>query len=142
MIKTKDILETKGNEIWSVGPDETILEALQLMAEKKIGALLIMENGKVKGLFSERDYARKVILKGRLSKDTNVSMVMTDKVFCISPEDTAEQSMALMTDKRIRHLPVVEDGKVVGLISIGDLVKGIIDDQQSTINVLEQYITS
>jgi len=142
MIKMKDILETKGNKVWSVGLKKTVYDALQLMAEKKVGAVLVMKKGKVKGLFSERDYARKVILKGRVSKDTNISVVMTDKVFCVSPEDTAEQGMVLMTDKRIRHLPVVEDGEIVGLVSIGDLVKAIIDDQQSTIDVLERYITS
>ncbi len=142
MIRMKDVLAEKGTDVWSVGSDNTVFQALELMAEKEIGALLVMDGDKVKGLFSERDYARKVILKGRSSKDTNISMVMTDKVFCTTPNDSADQCMALMTEKRVRHLPVVDDGKVVGLISIGDVVKSIISEQQSTINVLETYITS
>jgi len=142
MIKMKDILAHKGPDVWSIGLDKTVFQALELMAQKEIGALLVMDGDKVKGLFSERDYARKVILKGLASKDTNIGMVMTDRVFCTTPNDSADQCMALMTEKRVRHLPVVDDGKVVGLISIGDVVKSIISEQQSTINVLETYITS
>jgi len=142
MIKMKDILAHKGNKVWSVGLDKTVLEALELMAEKEIGALLVMDGDKVKGLFSERDYARKVILKGRASQHTNISEIMTEKVICISPDHSAEQCMALMTEKRVRHIPVVDNSKLVGMVSIGDLVKAIISDQQFTIEVLEKYITS
>ncbi len=142
MIKMKDIIADKGNEVWSVGLDKTVFEALELMAEKEIGALLVMEGNRIKGLFSERDYARKVILKGRRSQQTNICDVMTDKVVCISPDHSAEQCMALMTEKHIRHLPVMDNEKLVGLVSIGDLVKSIISDQQFTIKVLEKYITS
>ncbi len=142
MIKMKDILMSKGNDIWSIGPDKSVFEALELMADKEVGALLVMDAGKVKGLFSERDYARKVALKGRSSLQTNVSEVMTDRVICTSPEDSAEECMALMTDKRVRHLPVVENNELLGLVSIGDLVKAIISEQEFTIKVLEKYITS
>ncbi|MCP3671585.1 MAG: CBS domain-containing protein [Gammaproteobacteria bacterium] len=142
MIKVKDIIANKGSKIWSVGLDETVLEALELMAEKEIGALLVTDGDRIKGLFSERDYARKVILKGRSSQNTNISKVMTNQVICISPEHSAEQCMALMTEKHIRHLPVMDNDRLLGLVSIGDLVKSIISDQQSTIEVLEKYITS
>ncbi len=142
MIKMKDIIAAKGSKIWSVGSDKTVFEALELMAEKKIGALLVMDGDRIKGLFSERDYARKVILKGRTSQNTNISEVMTSQVIYISPEHTAEQCMALMTEKRFRHLPVMDNNKLLGLVSIGDLVKSIISDQQFTIEMLEKYITS
>ena len=142
MIKMKDILANKGNDIWSIAPDRTVFEALELMAAKEVGALLVMDAGKVKGLFSERDYARKVALKGRSSQQTNISEVMTDRVICTAPEDSAEECMALMTDKRVRHLPVVENSELLGLVSIGDLVKAIISEQEFTIKVLEKYITS
>ena len=142
MIKMKEILASKGHEIWSIGPDKTVLDALKLMAEKRIGALLVMEGERVNGLFSERDYARKVILQGRASKDTLVSDVMTSRVICSSLDHTADECMALMTEKRVRHLPIVENNKVVGLISIGDIVKAVISDQQFTIDVLEKYISS
>lgn len=138
----KDVLVNKGNDIWSIGSDKTVYEALELMATKEIGALLVMDAGKVKGLFSERDYARKVALKGRSSQQTNISEVMTDRVICTSPNDSAEECMALMTDKRVRHLPVVDNNELVGLVSIGDLVKAIISEQEFTIKVLEKYITS
>ncbi len=142
MIKMKDILASKGNDIWSISPDKSVFEALELMAEKEVGALLVMDSGKVKGLFSERDYARKVVLKGRSSQQTTISEVMTGRVICTSPEDSAEECMALMTDKRVRHLPVVENNELLGLVSIGDLVKAIISEQEFTIKVLEKYITS
>jgi CBS domain-containing protein len=142
MIRIKDILVTKGNDVWSIGPDNTVFEALELMAEKEAGALLVMDEGKVKGLFSERDYARKMVLKGRASQQTNIREVMTDRVICTSPEDSAEECMALMTDKRVRHLPVVENDELLGLVSIGDMVKAIISEQEFTIKVLEKYITS
>ncbi|MCP4127712.1 MAG: CBS domain-containing protein [Gammaproteobacteria bacterium] len=142
MIKMKDIIAVKGNKIWSVDLGRTVFEALELMAEKEIGALLVMDGDRIKGLFSERDYARKVILKGRTSQHTNISDVMTNQVIYITPEHSAEQCMALMTEKHIRHLPVMDNDRLLGLVSIGDLVKFIISDQQSTIEVLEKYITS
>ncbi len=142
MIRMRDILANKGHEICSIGPDRTVFEALELMAEKEIGALLVMEGDRVKGLFSERDYARKMILHGRTSKETKVSEVMTDRVICSSLDNSAEECMAVMTEKRVRHLPIVEKDEVVGLISIGDIVKAVISEQQFTIEVLEKYITS
>ncbi len=142
MIRMKDILASKGHKIWSIAPDRTVFEALELMANKKIGALLVMEGDKVNGLFSERDYARKMILQGRSSKDTRVSEVMTRRVICSSPDQSADECMALMTEKRVRHLPIVENDELVGLISIGDIVKAVISDQQLTIDVLEKYISS
>jgi CBS domain-containing protein len=142
MIKMKDILASKGREIWSISPDKTVFEALELMAKKEIGALLVMEGEKVNGLFSERDYARKMILQGRTSRDTKVNEVMTSRVICSALDHSADECMALMTEKRVRHLPIVEDNKIVGLISIGDIVKAVISDQQFTIEVLEKYISS
>jgi len=142
MIRVKDILASKGHEICYITPNKTVYEALELMANKKIGALLVMESDKVKGLFSERDYARKMILQGRTSKDTKVSEAMTSRVICSSLDNSADECMALMTEKRVRHLPIVENDKVVGLISIGDIVKAVISEQQFTIKVLEKYISS
>ncbi|HEY66629.1 MAG TPA: CBS domain-containing protein [Caldilineae bacterium] len=136
----KDILNVKGRDVWSVSPDATVYEALQLMADKNIGAVLVVEEGEVVGILSERDYARKVILKGRSSLNTPVKEIMTSKVYYVSPEQTIEECMTLMTEKRIRHLPVLEDGRLVGIISIGDVVKAIISDQQVTIQQLENYI--
>jgi CBS domain-containing protein len=138
----KHILETKGGEIWHIAPGESVLDAIKLMAEKKIGALLVMENERLVGIISERDYARKVILRGKSSSETPVSEIMTAEVFSIEPLETVEDCMKLMTDKRIRHLPVLENGKVVGVLSIGDLVKEIIAEQEFTIRQLENYITS
>ncbi len=142
MIRTRDILAGKGDKIWSINPDKTVFEALELMAEKGIGALLVMEGDRVKGLFSERDHARKMALKGLSSKETSVREVMTSRVICCSLDNSADECMALMTEKRVRHLPIVDNDKVVGLISIGDIVKAVISDQQFTIEVLEKYITS
>jgi CBS domain-containing protein len=138
----KEILDHKGRDVSTIGPDETVLEALKLMAEKELGALVVMEDGKLKGLISERDYARKVILKGRTSLETKVREVMTEKVVCATLRRTAEEIMAVMTEKRVRHLPIIDDRQVVGLVSIGDLVKAIISDQQFVIEQLEKYITS
>lgn len=138
----KEILDAKGHDIATIGPEETVLDALKLMADKELGALIVMEGGKVKGLISERDYARKVILRGRTSLETKVKEVMTRKVVCASLQRTAEEVMAVMTDKRVRHLPIIEDKQVVGLVSIGDLVKAIISDQQFVIEQLEKYISS
>lgn len=136
-----ELLRAKEREIWSVKPDSSVLEALNLMADKNIGALLVFEEEKLVGIFSERDYARKVILKGKASKDTTVKEIMSSKVLYVKPEQSVEECMALMTDKRIRHLPVLEEDQVVGVISIGDVVKAIISDKDFMIHQLESYIT-
>lgn len=137
----KQILKEKGHQFWSVGPDTMIYDALKLMAEKEIGALLVLDGGKLVGIMSERDYARKVILKGKSSLETPVREIMTSKVFFIRLQQTVEECMALMTDKHIRHLPVMDGDKVVGVISIGDLVKATIDEKDFLIKQLENYIT-
>ncbi len=137
----KQILKEKGHQFWSVGPDTMIYDALKLMAEKEIGALLVLDGGKLVGIMSERDYARKVILKGKSSLETPVREIMTPKVFFVRPQQSVEECMALMTDKHIRHLPVMDGDKVVGVISIGDLVKATIDEKDFLIKQLENYIT-
>lgn len=136
-----EILNAKGRQVWSIAPDRPVYEALQLMAEKQIGALLVMEGERLAGIVTERDYARKLALEGRSSRNTAVREVMTTRVLCARPEQTIEQCMALMTDKRARHLPVLDHKRVVGVISIGDLVKAIIDDQKFMIEQLQHYIT-
>ncbi len=137
----RQLLRDKGQHIWSVSPDATVYEALQLMAEKDIGAVLVMEGEKLVGIFSERDYARKVILHDRSSRETRVREIMVPEVVCVSPEQSVEECMALMTTHRIRHLPVVEKGeRVAGVISIGDVVKAVIDDQAQLISHLHAYI--
>lgn len=141
MKTVKEILEAKGTEIWSVQPSDTVLDSLKLMADKGIGSLLVMDGEKLMGIVTERDYARKVILEGKSSKDTSVSDVMTRKILCVSPERTVDECMALMTDKRARHLPVVDHKRVVGVVSIGDLVKTLINEQQILIDQLQHYIT-
>lgn len=140
MLRIKYLLATKPKTLWSVGPDEPVLQAIRLMSEKEIGALPIMQADKVIGIVSERDYARKVILMGRSSAETPVSQIMTTELITITPEDTVHRCMELMTENRIRHLPVLEKGKLVGMISIGDLVKAVIEEQQQTIVQLERYI--
>jgi len=141
MKTVRDILEVKGRQVWSIEPGVTVFEALQLMAEKEIGALTVTDGERLAGIISERDYARKVILLGRASPTTAVKEIMSEPV-CVHLEQSVEECMALVTDKRVRHLPVIEAGKIVGLISIGDLVKSIIDDQKFVIEQLERYITS
>jgi len=136
-----DILNSKGHDIWAVKPDDTVFDSLQLMAEKEIGALLVMDGKKLVGIVTERDYARKVILDGKSSRTSSVSEVMTRKVLCVAPERSVEECMALMTDKRARHLPVVDHGQVIGVLSIGDLVKAILSDQQTMIDQLQHYIS-
>jgi CBS domain-containing protein len=140
MLRIKYLLATKPKSIWSIGPDEPVLHAIRLMSDKQIGALPVVQAEQLLGIVSERDYARKVILMGRSSADTPVSQIMTTPVITVSPEDTVHRCMELVTEKRIRHLPVVEKGKMVGMVSIGDLVKAVIEEQQQTIVQLERYI--
>jgi CBS domain-containing protein len=142
MMTVRDVIEAKGHHVWSVGPDTTVYETLRLMAEKEIGAVLVMDHGTTVGIFSERDYARQVILKGRASKDTPTREVMTARVVYVRPEQTVEDCMALMTDKRVRHLPVLEGESLSGILSIGDVVKAVISDKEFIIHQLEQYIAS
>ena len=136
----KQLLETKGSTVWTIAPEDSVYDALKLMAEKSIGALLVVEGKRVIGVFSERDYARKVVLQGRVSKNTPVKEVMSTAVTKVSLEQRVEECMALMTDKRIRHLPVIDNGKLIGIVSIGDLVKEIMSEQSFLIKNLEQYI--
>jgi CBS domain-containing protein len=138
----KQLLAAKGNQVYSIGPNAKVIEALQMMAQKDIGALVVLEGGRLIGILSERDYARKVILHGKSSEDVPVSDIMTAEVVRIGPEKTVEECMALVTQRRIRHLPVCEGDKLIGLVSIGDLVKEVIADQEQTIKQLESYIHS
>ena len=141
MKTVNDILSTKGHEVWSIAPDATVYEALRFMAEKNVGALIVLDGETVVGIMSERDYARKVILHGRSSKEITVSEIMTSKVYYVRPEQNIEECMALMTDQRVRHLPALENDRLIGVISIGDVVKAIIAEHESTIKHLEDYIT-
>lgn len=142
MGKIKAILKVKGHKVYSVEPTVMVYQAIELMCEKNIGGLLIEEDGNLVGIFTERDYARKLILKGKSSKDTPISELMTRDVIIVTPDNTVEECLHLMSGKRIRHLPVMEDNKLVGMISIGDLVKYIIEEQKSIIEHLEHYITN
>jgi CBS domain-containing protein len=139
--RVRDILAVKGRDVWSIGPSASVYDAMKLMADKGIGALLVVEGEKVVGIISERDYARKVILQGRSSRTTQVREIMTSRVAYAEPEQNIEECMALMTEMRIRHLPVMESGKLRGVISIGDLVKSIIAEQKFIIEQLERYIS-
>jgi CBS domain-containing protein len=137
----KHILEAKGAEVYTIGPNDSVLDALEMMAEKEVGALVVTEGeGRIVGLLSERDYARKVVLLGRVSKETPTRDIMTAEVVCVSPEQSVDTCMGLMTQRRFRHLPVVVDERLAGIISIGDVVKAIIEDQQFAINELQHYI--
>ncbi|MEN6561240.1 MAG: CBS domain-containing protein [Acidobacteriota bacterium] len=140
MITVKDILDQKGHKAWTIGPEAKVFEALELMAQKDIGALVVIDKDEVVGIISERDYARKIILMGRQSQDTPVRDIMTREVYGVRDDTTAEECMALMTDKRIRHLPVRKAGRLDGVISIGDVVKAIITDQKIEIENLGNYI--
>jgi len=141
MKNVRDILNSKRfATTYSVAPGAMVVEALQLMADKMVGALLVLDNGKLVGIFSERDYARKVALMERSSRTTEIRQVMTANLICVGPSDTMEYCMELVTNKHIRHLPVLEEGKLIGMISIGDLVKNIIEDQKAMILQLEQYM--
>lgn len=141
MTTVSSVLHDKGNTIWSVAPDAMVFDALKIMAEKNIGALLVMQKDKVVGIFSERDYARKIVLKGESSRTTAVKDVMTSEVLSVHSEQSLDECMALMTNKHVRHLPVLENGNLIGLISIGDVVKAIISAHEFTIKQLENYIT-
>ena len=134
-------LEKKGHDVWWVAPETTVFDALQLLANKKVGALLVLEEDSLVGVFSERDYARKVILKGKSSKDTPVEDIMSTKIVCVAPNQSTEECMSLMTEKRVRHLPVMDGEKLIGIISIGDVVKAVIADRENIIEQLEHYIT-
>ncbi len=141
MNRVIDLLKDKGHDVWSIEPDASVYEAIKLMAEKEVGALMVMEGKMLKGVISERDYARKVILRDRSSKDTQVKEIMTTHIVYTHPEQNVEECMALMTEKHVRHLPIIDHGQLIGVISIGDLVKSIIEDQKFTIEQLEQYVS-
>lgn len=141
MSTVHDILRVKGYDVWSITPEATVFDALTEMARKDVGALTVMEGERLVGIISERDYARKVILQGKTSRDTLVREIMSSPVVCVRPQQTVEECMALLTGRRIRHLPVIEDDRVIGIISIGDLVKSIISEQQFIIEQLESYIS-
>jgi CBS domain-containing protein len=134
------LLEVKGRDVWSISPDASVYDAIKLMADKEVGALLVLEAGKLVGIISERDYTRKVILKGKASKDTPVRDIMTTHVIYTHPDETIENCMALMTAKRVRHLPVLNGNGLVGVVSLRDLVKTLISEQASLIKQLENYI--
>ena len=142
MATVNQMLMSKGNEVYVISPDAMVLDALRVMAEKDVGALVIVDGDEMVGIFSERDYARKIALQGKSSRTTPVWAVMTDDVVCVSSDLTADKCMAIMTDKRIRHLPVLDDVRLVGIISIGDVVKSIMSEQQVLIRHLEDYILS
>lgn len=140
MTTVQQLLDVKGHEVYFVGPDDTVLDALKMMETKNVGAVLVKDGDNLVGIFTERQYAREVFLKGRSSPKTLIREVMEKNVICVGPEKTAEACMALMTEKRIRHLPILRDDHLVGLVSIGDLVKSIIADREFTIEQLEHYI--
>jgi len=142
MKTVSDLVGGKGKLIWTVEPDTLVLDALRLMADKEIGAVLVLRGEQLVGIFSERDYARQVVLKGKASKDTPVRDVMTTRIVYVRPEQTLEDCMALMTDKRVRHLPVFDSGKLIAVLSIGDVVKAVISEKEFIIAQLENYIST
>jgi CBS domain-containing protein len=142
MRTVRHLLEAKAPEVFAIGPDAPVLDAIRLMAEKRIGALLVLDAGKLVGIVSERDYARKVVLQGRSSKDTPVRDIMTAQVITVGLADTTDHCMQIVTERRIRHLPVREGDAVLGVVSIGDLVKAVIEDQQLELDQLQRYIAS
>ena len=142
MRTVRQLLEAKSPDVYSVRPDSPVIDAIRLMAEKGIGAVLVMDGARLVGIVSERDYARKVVLQGRASSDTPVTAIMTPEPFTVDPDDTVDRCMVTVTDRRIRHLPVVRDDRVEGIVSIGDLVKAVIEDQQLELDQLQRYIAS
>ena len=142
MRTVRHLLEAKAPEVFAIGPDAPVIDAIRLMAEKRIGAVVVMQAGRLVGILSERDYARKIVLQGRSSKDTPVRDIMTADVVRVGLNDTTDRCMQLVTDKRIRHLPVVDGDNVLGVVSIGDLVKAVIEDQQLELDQLQRYIAS
>lgn len=140
MILVSHLLDRKGNDVWSVDADQPVIEAIRVMAERQVGALAVLSDGQLVGLVSERDYARKVALLGRASTQTPVRQIMSSPVVTVRPGETVQHCMEIMTGKRIRHLPVVEDGAMVGMVSIGDLVRAVMEEQQQTIEHLEKFI--
>ena len=142
MKTVRQLLQSKSGDLCTIGPDANVFDALKLMAERNVGALLVVKNDRLAGILSERDYARKVVLQGKSSHATPVREIMTERAVCVRPDNTVEECMALMTDKHIRHLPVIEDEKLIGVLSIGDLVKETISEQQFVIQQLESYIHS
>lgn len=142
MRTVRQLLENKASEVFAISPDAPVIDAIRLMAEKHVGAVLVMEGRRLAGILSERDYARKVVLQGRSSADTPVRDIMTAQVITVSPNDTTDRCMQIVTDRRIRHLPVVQGSDVLGVVSIGDLVKAVIEDQQLELDHLQRYIAS
>ena len=140
MATVRQVLNGKGGDVWTLDPEDTVLDAIRVMADKDVGALVVVEDGKPIGIFTERDYARKMILEDRQSKSTSVRDVMSTRIVCASPDQTIEECMAVMTEKRVRHLPVLAEGKLAGIVSIGDLVKSRIADQEFIIEQLAHYI--
>lgn len=140
MVTVNDLLASKPPALWTVAPDATVYQALEILAEKDVGALPVVEDGELKGMFSERDYARKVVLKGRASRDVPVSDLMTTSLVCVSASDSIDDCMVLMTERRVRHLPVMDGNRLVGIVTIGDVVKKVIAEHEHTIQHLERYI--
>jgi len=141
MASVRQVLQSKGHDIWSIGPELSVYDAIAMMAQQEVGALVVLDGETLVGVVSERDYARKVVLQGRSSRDTKIKDIMTTRVAFARPDQSVEDCMAMMTDKRIRHLPIMDGDKLLGVISIGDLVKSIIEEQQHVIEQLEQYIS-
>jgi CBS domain-containing protein len=140
MTAVRHIIDQKGHQVWSVHPDDTVYDAIKMMADKDVGALVVLDGSKIVGIVTERDYARNVFLKGRASPQTLVGEIMARDVVCVEPDKSIEEGMAIMSAKRVRHLPVIDDGELVGIVSIGDLVKSIISDREFVIEQLEHYI--
>ena len=141
MASVRQVLQSKGHDIWSIGPELSVYDAIAMMAQQEVGALVVLDGETLVGVLSERDYARKVVLQGRSSRDTKIKDIMTTRVAFARPDQSVQDCMAMMTDKRIRHLPVMDGDELLGVISIGDLVKSIIEEQQHVIEQLEQYIS-
>ena len=141
MTTVQRLLQNKGHTVWSITPDASVFEAVQLMADKRVGALMVVDRNELVGVISERDYAREIVLKDRVSRDTPVSAIMTQRVLYVRPQQTLEECMALMTEKNLRHLPVLDDGRLVGVISMRDVVKDLIAEKEFLIEQMENYIT-